>query len=134
MTDGSIETRGRDAHAPWNGADFFHGQAFALRPGAWRRKFRQTKRIMTQESQAIEVEVVEIDGAAPPAKVEPQEQAPRQWQNWQGRIRTLDSRWWPLWVLLGGIAVVLMLTVGLVIGFVFVIFRILGGILRALFR
>ena len=89
---------------------------------------------MTQESQAIEVEVVEIDGAAPPAKVEPQEQAPRQWQNWQGRIRTLDSRWWPLWVLLGGIAVVLMLTVGLVIGFVFVIFRILGGILRALFR
>ena len=134
MTDGSIETRGRDAHAPWNGADFFHGQAFALRPGAWRRKFPRTKRIMTQESQAIEVEVVEIDGAAPAVKVESQGETPQDWQRWQGRIRQLDSRWWPLWVMLGGIAVMLMLTVGLVIGFVFVIFRILSGILRALFR
>lgn len=89
---------------------------------------------MTQESQAIEVEVVEIDGAAPPAKVEPQEQAPRQWQNWQGRIRTLDARWWPLWVLLGAIGVVLLLTVGLVIGIVFVILQILGALLRAIFR
>ena len=89
---------------------------------------------MTQESQAIEVEVVEIDGAAPPAKVEAQEQAPRQWQNWQGRIRTLDARWWPLWVLLGAIGVVLLLTVGLVIGIVFVILQILGALLRAIFR
>jgi hypothetical protein len=39
-----------------------------------------------------------------------------------------------LWVFLGVIAVALLLTVGLVVGFVFVIFRILGGILRAIFR
>lgn len=92
---------------------------------------------MTTEPQAIEVEVVEIDGAAPPAKVESQDEAPRQrqdWQHWQGRVRQLDSRWWPLWVLLGVIAVGLFLTVGLVIGIVFVIFRILGGIVRAIFR
>ena len=88
---------------------------------------------MTQESQAIEVEVIEIDGAAPPAKVDRQEQAPRQWQNWQGRIRKLDSRWWPLWVLLGAIGVVLLLTLGLVLGIVFVIFRILSAILQAIF-
>lgn len=88
---------------------------------------------MTQEPQAIEVEVVEIDGAAPPAKMERQEEAPRQWQNWQGRIRKLDSRWWPLWVLLGAIGVVLILTVGLVVGIVFVIWRILSGIVRAIF-
>ena len=129
----SMETRGRDAHAPWNAVDFFHGPAFALRPVAGRRKFLRTKRIMTQESQAIEVEVVEIDGAAPPAKVDRQEQAPRQWRTWQGRIRTLDSRWWPLWVLLGAIGVVLLLTVGLVLGIVMVIFRILSAILRAVF-
>lgn len=92
---------------------------------------------MTNEPQAIEVEVVEIDGAVPLAKVESQEGTPRSrqdWQNWQGRVRQLDSRWWPLWVLLGVIAVGLVLTVGLVIGIVFVISRILGGILRAIFR
>ena len=105
-----------------------------MRPGGWRRKFRRIKRIMTQEPQAIEVEVVEIDGAAPPARVDPKKQAPRQWQHWQGRIRKLDSRWWPLWVLLGAIGVVLLLTVGLVLGIVFVIFRILSAILRAIFR
>ena len=123
-----------EEHAPWNGLDFFHEQAFALLPEAWWRKFLLAKRIMTNEPQAIEVEVVEIDGAAPPAKVEHQEQAPQQWQNWQGRIRKLDSRWWPLWVLLGAIGVVLLLTVGLVIGIVFVIVQILGTILRAIFR
>ena len=92
---------------------------------------------MTKESQAIEVEVVEIDGAVPLAKVESQKETPRprqDWQNWQGRVRQLDSRWWPLWVLLGVIVVGLVLTVGLVIGIVFVISRILGGILRAIFR
>ncbi len=92
---------------------------------------------MTTQSQAIEVEVVEIDGATPPARFEtPEASAPRQsWQvNWQGRARKLDSRWWPLWVLLGALAVVLLLTVGLVLGIVFVIFRTLRGIIRALFR
>ncbi len=85
----------------------------------------------------VEVEVVEIDGAAPPPKFETLEGAPRRqpWQmNWQGRALKLDSRWWPLWVLLGAVAVVLLLTVGLALGIVFVIFRILRGLIRALFR
>lgn len=92
---------------------------------------------MTNESQAIEVEVVEIDGAAPPVKFETPEEAPRQrqdWQQWQGRIRTLDSRWWPLWIFLGVIAVALLLTVGVVVGIVFMIFRVLSGLVRAIFR
>lgn len=95
---------------------------------------------MTHELHAIEVEVVEIDGTAPPMKPESRDEPPRQgqhwqqWQHWQGRIRTLDSRWWPLWVVLGAIAMVLVLTVGLVIGIVFVILRIVGRIVRALFR
>ncbi len=93
---------------------------------------------MTTESPTIEVEVVEIDGVAQPAKFNSREETPpqRQWQDWQkwlGRLRQLDSRWWPLWVFLGAIAVVLLLTVGLVIGIIFVIFRIVGGMLRAIF-
>ncbi|MES2661003.1 MAG: hypothetical protein V4689_20425 [Verrucomicrobiota bacterium] len=92
---------------------------------------------MTNESQAIEVEVVEVDGITPPARFEPREESgPQQppWQQWQGRVRTLDSRWWPLWVFLGAIAVVLLLTFGVVIGVLFVIFRILRGFMRAIFR
>lgn len=106
-------------------------------------EFPVVDRIMTTESQAIEVEVVEIDGAAPPAisrhghEPAPEARAQRQWQDWsrwQGRVRQLDSRWWPLWVFLGVIAIVLMLTVGVVLGIVFAIFKIITGFLRALFR
>lgn len=97
---------------------------------------------MTHDPQSIEVEVVEIDGAAPPARYhprdEPQAQPRPQWQDWQqqwqGRVRTLDSRWWPLWVVLGAIAVVLLLTFGLVIAVVFLIFRIISGFFRAIFH
>lgn len=90
---------------------------------------------MKNEPQSIEVEVVEIDGAVPPVKVETREETPagQPWQDWQGRVRSLDGRWWPLWVILGVIAIALLLTVGLVIGIIFVIFRILNGIGRALF-
>lgn len=94
-------------------------------------------RMMTTEPQAIEVEVVEIDGVAPLARAAQREDFPERqqppWQNWQGRIRTLDARWWPLWVALGLIALSLLLTVGVVIGVVFVIFRIIAGVLRAIF-
>jgi sensor domain CHASE-containing protein len=100
--------------------------------------FSRSHFTMTTPSQAIEVEVVEIDGAAPPAKFDKaaEASAPRQsWQmNWQGRVRKLDSRWWPLWVLLGVVAVTLLLTVGLVLGIVFVVFRILRGLVRAIVR
>jgi hypothetical protein len=94
---------------------------------------------MIQETQAIEVEVVEIDGAAPPARVERREEVPptrqgQDWRQWQGRVRRLDSRWWPLWVVLGVIAVMLVLTVGVFLGIVLVIFRILQGLIRALIR
>ena len=85
---------------------------------------------MTQTTQQIEVEVVEIDGVAPTTQSVPPAPAA---QNWQGRIRMLDARWWPLWVLLGAIAIALLVTVGLVIAVIFVIFRILNGIGRALF-
>ena len=89
----------------------------------------------TQETQAIEVEVVEVDGIIQPTRSEQADDArPQQdWRQWQGRVRTLDSRWWPLWVLLGIIAVVLMLTVGVVVAVIFIIFRILRGISRMLF-
>lgn len=92
---------------------------------------------MSNEPQAIEVEVLEIDGAEPPANFNPRKDpAQRQppWQNWHGRVRQLDARWWPLWVILGAVMIVLMLTVGVVIGVLLVIFRIIRGIIRAIIR
>ena len=89
---------------------------------------------VTREEQAIEVEVVEIDGAAPPIRVESRVQPPGpDWRDWPRRIRALDGRWWPLWVFLGAIALVLLLTLGVVVGVVFLIFKIVGGILRSIF-
>ncbi len=91
------------------------------------------------ESQSIEVEVLEIDGAATPARSESRGQRSPQrpwkdWQKWQSRLRRLDSKWWPLWVFMGSIALVLILTFGLVIGVMYMVFRILTGLLRVIFR
>jgi len=94
---------------------------------------------MTRERTDIEVEVLEIDGVAP---VEPQAQTSAQrqpqggswqdWRSWQGRVRRLDSRWWPLGVLLGMIAVALVVTVGLGIGAGVLVVRVFLKLMRAL--
>jgi hypothetical protein len=86
-----------------------------------------------KEQEAIEVEVVTIDGIAPVQKSSSadQEKIPRtgkpfEWEKWFNRIRKLDGRLWPLWVVLGAIALVLLLTVGLVAGvlyFFYVVIR-----------
>lgn len=96
---------------------------------------------MPKEQTEIEVEVVEIDGVSPIAtrsrNHEPQSSAGGDWQDWrqwQGRVRTLDSRWWPLWVFLGIIALVLLLTFGIVFAIIYIIFHTIRRILVALLR
>lgn len=94
---------------------------------------------MTRERRDIEVEVLEIDGVAPAGpRAQPGEEARPQggtwqdWRRWPGQVRQLDSRWWPLWVLLGVIAVALALTVGLVVGVLILVVRFFLKIVRAL--
>ncbi|MCU0751995.1 MAG: hypothetical protein MUF86_02635 [Akkermansiaceae bacterium] len=95
---------------------------------------------MPEEPKEIEVEVVEIDGVAPvvrqPSADEPARRAEewRDWRQWQGRVRRLDSRWWPLWVILGIIALALALTVGLVAGVILLIVRLFLNLIRAVLR
>jgi hypothetical protein len=102
------------------------------------------------EATEIEVEVVEIDGApidratdglrnvSEPAGIDLQSAASdgRQvdWRQCSGGVRRLDLRWWPLWVILGIIALALLLTVGLVIGLILLIIRLFLGVFRAVFR
>ena len=82
----------------------------------------------------VEVEVTEIDGVTHQAKEPERErkssEKPKGWAEWSGRVRTLDSRWWPLWLLLGIIGVVLALTVGLVLAAIYLMFRLVFGVLR----
>ncbi len=85
--------------------------------------------------QAIEVKVVEIDGLVPVAAPRvAEERAPaRDWRQWQGRVMKLDAKWWPLWAALGIVAIFLILTVGVVLGMIYLVFAILRAIGRSLF-
>jgi len=88
---------------------------------------------LTAVPDPIEVEVLEIDGKQPPAPHEPT--PPRRddpWQAMRGRVVKLDRRWWPLWVVLGIFALALVLTVGVVVAAVVIVFKIVGGVLRLL--
>jgi hypothetical protein len=94
---------------------------------------------MTRESTDIEVEVVEIDGVAPVAREPRTGNTPPRgdwhvWRQWRGQVSRLDSRWWPLWVVLGIIALALILTLGLVLGVVFLIVSLMMKLLRAILR
>jgi hypothetical protein len=92
---------------------------------------------MTTEPQSIEVEVVEIDGGMPPATVSGWDDSlPSQPDSvcWQGVVRTLDRRWWPLWIFLGIGVVSLLVAVGLLLALLFMIFKLFSRIVRLIFR
>ncbi|MES2982373.1 MAG: hypothetical protein V4727_08675 [Verrucomicrobiota bacterium] len=94
--------------------------------------------MMKPEEPVIEAEVVEIDGVAvePRPEVEPtngQQSRRVDWQSWQGKIRVLDKRWMPLWIVLGVIAFILLVTVGLLIAVLGFMFWMVKAILRAVF-
>ncbi len=90
------------------------------------------------KEQTIEVEVVEIDGVAVeprPAREETQGAGARfDGAEWHGRVKRLDARWWPLWLVLGFVALVVAVAVGLCVAVLFVTWRvfkaILGGVAR----
>ena len=95
---------------------------------------------MPQETQEIEVEVVDAGTPSLPARERGADHSPRpdplrgDWRQWQGRVRTLDSRWWPLWVLLGIVVLALALTVGVVVGVLYLILRAIRAVIAAILR
>lgn len=91
------------------------------------------------EEATIDVEVLEVDGVPVEAgKTESgmpdSRQSWRDWTAWQGRVRRLDPRWWPLWVLLGIFIFTVLVTVGLAVAVLFIAWRIFIGVIRTLLR
>jgi hypothetical protein len=90
---------------------------------------------MSGNEPTLEAEVVEIDGVAvepKPVREESGKGAPwARWGNWQGQVKRIDPRWWPLWVVLGFIALVLFVAVGMVAVVLFVSWRIVVGLVNA---
>lgn len=78
--------------------------------------------------ETLEAEVIEVDGKPPPR---PERNPEPEVRGWGGMPRTirLDRRWWPLWILLGG----LLLIAGVVFGTLYLIFAAIRGVLRFLF-
>lgn len=81
------------------------------------------------------MEVLAIDDATPPnPKPQPSPEPNPAWHQWQGRVKQLDARWWPLWVLLGVIVVFLVLTVGVVVGAFILVVKIISSLLGGIAR
>ena len=97
---------------------------------------------MSGNEPTLEAEVVEIDGVAVDPKTMREKSAGRpkgpqrapwaQWGTWQGQMKRLDARWWPLWVVLGFIVLVLVVAVGMVALVCYVTWRVTLGLLNAL--
>ncbi len=94
----------------------------------------------TDPDPILEVEVLEIDGKAPPQSAPSARPSPTRdsatwtnWQRWPGQVRTIHPLWWPVILVAGGILLILILTIGLVVAVLVTIFRILRSLLRALF-
>lgn len=89
---------------------------------------RYAAKQVNREESVIEMEVVEIDGVAIERQpnVESQRQASwNDWSRWQGRVKKIDLRWWPLWLLLGAVLFVLAIFIGLFVAIFLVIYRII---------
>ena len=91
---------------------------------------------MSAVPDTLEAEILEIDGspAPPPSRQIPPNRAADAWSSMRGRVLRLDRRWWPLWVLLGIVALGLFAVVACFVAVFVVIAKIFGGILRFLAR
>lgn len=94
---------------------------------------------MTKEASEIEVEVVEVENTLPAAGRQAARDVPpsterREWRHWQGRVRRIDARWWPLWVIPGIVILGLAALAGAVIGLMMLVFVLIRWLFRILLR
>lgn len=81
----------------------------------------------------LEAEVLEIDGSpAPPREQAPPKRAEDAWRSMRGRVVRLDRRWWPLWILLGIVALAVFAVVACFVAVFVLVAKIVGTILSFL--
>lgn len=87
---------------------------------------------MKSEPQEIEVEVVETIDSVPARLLDdsprPESQT-RDWSQWQGHVRKINLRWWPLWSILALLFLIPLLVLGVIVAICWLILR---GIARLL--
>ena len=86
---------------------------------------------MSNAEQTIEAEVVEIDGVTVeprPAATHTKRSEWNSWGAWQGRVKKLDARWRPLWLVLGFIVLVLVVAVGMCAAIVWIGYKLVMGL------
>lgn len=91
---------------------------------------------MSGNEPTIEAEVIEIDGVTvQPKSVRAESPKGAEWAR-LGKLlfhlKRLDKRWWPLWVVLGFIALVAFVAVGMVVAVLFVAFRMFAGLVNGI--
>lgn len=83
---------------------------------------------MGENEPVLEAEVVEIDGVA--VEMRPQSRGGFAGEVWRSRVKRLDPRWWPLWLLLAFVVLALAVAVGICAFVVLVIWRVLRALLN----
>jgi hypothetical protein len=81
------------------------------------------------EPQEIEVEVVETIDSVPARVIDDSPKPEPQWQDWsqwQGRVRSINLRWWPLWSVLALVLIIPLLVLGVVVAACWLILRGIG--------
>jgi hypothetical protein len=78
--------------------------------------------------ETIEADVLEINGSPPPAPREPEPEPV--WQGMKARVLRLDRRWWPLWVIVGTMALALLAVGGVIFAMFLIAARMLAIVLR----
>lgn len=73
--------------------------------------------------ETLEAEIIEIDGKPPP---DSGSSTGGSFRPDPGRVFQLDRRWWPLWILLGAVALV----VGVFVAAIYLVF----AVIRLIFR
>jgi hypothetical protein len=78
------------------------------------------------EPQEIEVEVVDTIDSVPARTINDSPKPEPQWQDWsqwQGRVRKINLRWWPLWSILALLLIIPLLVIGLIVATCWIVLR-----------
>lgn len=94
---------------------------------------------MSKDAGEIEVEVVELENRPPASDhgrnhTQASAQGRQAWPQWRGRLRRIDTKWWPLWVIPGLGVLILLAAASLLIGALLAFFLCVRHLLRLIFR